>query len=72
MQNDSMTEVRHKPYKVIMVCMQAVGKSSLLYRIIESKFELDYHTTIGIDFRLVKVNTSNKEITLQIWDTAGQ
>lgn len=28
--------------------------------------------TIGIDFRIAKVQIDNKKIRLQIWDTAGQ
>lgn len=31
--------MKSKPYKIILVGTQAVGKSSLLFRIIESKFD---------------------------------
>ncbi|MCL4167486.1 UNVERIFIED_CONTAM: hypothetical protein GTU68_012018 [Idotea baltica] len=52
--------------------MQSVGKSSLLHRIIEASFMNEYSATVGVDFRIVKVPVSNKQVNLQIWDTAGQ
>lgn len=61
-----------RPYKIILVGSQAVGKSSLLHRIIDSKFDENYTTTIGVDFKTIVVPVSNKQIGLQIWDTAGQ
>lgn len=61
-----------KPYKVILVGSQSVGKSTLLHRIIESKFEPNYTSTIGVDFKTVVVPLGAKQIILQIWDTAGQ
>jgi small GTP-binding protein len=61
-----------KPYKVILIGPQAVGKSSLLHRIIESKFEENYTATIGVDFKMVVVQSGLKKVILQIWDTAGQ
>lgn len=29
-------------------------------------------TTIGVDFRFKTIKSNNKNIKLQIWDTAGQ
>jgi small GTP-binding protein len=61
-----------KPYKVILVGAQASGKSSLLHRMVEGRFEEGYTTTIGVDFKTVVVQTGLRKIALQIWDTAGQ
>ena len=61
-----------KPYKVILVGCQSVGKSSLLHRIISSNFDPNFTTTIGVDFKTVVVPLGVKQIALQIWDTAGQ
>lgn len=63
---------KSKPYKIILVGTQAVGKSSLLFRIIESKFDQNYSSTIGVDFKNVVVTVGQKQVELQIWDTAGQ
>ncbi len=61
-----------KSYKIILVGSQAVGKSSLLHRIIESKFDPNYTSTIGVDFKTLAIPIGTKKIILQIWDTAGQ
>jgi Ras-related protein Rab-8A len=29
-------------------------------------------TTIGVDFRFKTIQSNNKNVKLQIWDTAGQ
>ena len=60
------------PYKVILTGHQAVGKSSLLHRIIDARFIQDYNTTIGVDFKTVAIQLTDREVQLQIWDTAGQ
>lgn len=31
-----------------------------------------YTNTIGVDFKVKKIQRRNKEVTLQLWDTAGQ
>ncbi|KAI9203684.1 GTP-binding protein ypt2 [Polychytrium aggregatum] len=49
-----------------------VGKSCLLLRFVDDSFTPSFITTIGIDFKIRKVNIEGKQITLQIWDTAGQ
>jgi GTPase SAR1 family protein len=49
-----------------------LGKSSLLHRIASSKFDDTYTTTIGVDFKTIKISNGDKEIPIQLWDTAGQ
>ena len=68
----SIDEIYQKAFKVIMVGVQSVGKSSILHRLIESKFSSSYLATIGIDFKAYPVTLGNKIYSLQIWDTAGQ
>lgn len=48
------------------------GKSSLLLRYTTDEFIVEYMPTIGIDFRLKKVEIEGKTVTVQVWDTAGQ
>ena len=49
-----------------------VGKSCLLLQFTDQRFRQQHDLTIGVEFgsRTVKINEKN--IKLQIWDTAGQ
>lgn len=58
--------------KLLIIGESNVGKTSILQRFIENKFETSFSTTIGIDFRSKTIQVDEKEIELQIWDTAGQ
>ncbi|CAG8807011.1 6100_t:CDS:2, partial [Racocetra persica] len=49
-----------------------VGKSKLLLRFSDDSFTPSFITTIGIDFKIRKIELDGKRIKLQIWDTAGQ
>lgn len=59
-------------FKIIIVGDPGVGKTSLLLRYIEDRFEEEYLTTIGVDFYIQTLTIEDKEIKLQIWDTGGQ
>jgi Ras-related protein Rab-1A len=59
-------------FKVALVGNSAVGKSALLRRISDDKFEDSYLATIGVDFRFKTVSVGEHSVKLQIWDTAGQ
>ena len=61
-----------KGFKIILVGPQAVGKSSILSRLIETKFTTNYMSTIGVDFKTYQVNVAEQMYAIQIWDTAGQ
>jgi len=58
--------------KICLLGAFAVGKTSLVERFVRSLFSEKYHTTIGvkIDKKLVKVGET--EVTLMLWDLAGQ
>jgi Ras-related protein Rab-8A len=58
--------------KLLLIGDSGVGKSCLLLRFAENSFTPSFITTIGIDFKIKKVQISGKTIKLQIWDTAGQ
>ena len=49
-----------------------VGKSSIIVRYADKKFNQNIESTIGIDFRLKKIKIDDNMISLQLWDTAGQ
>ncbi|KAH3674670.1 hypothetical protein WICMUC_003086 [Wickerhamomyces mucosus] len=58
--------------KLLLVGDSGVGKSCLLLRFVEDKFNPSFITTIGIDFKIRTIEIDGKRIKLQVWDTAGQ
>ena len=59
-------------FKLILVGNTGVGKTSILYKFINSKLtNMNTTPTIGIDFGTKRVVIENKTIKLNIWDTAG-
>eukprot|EP00397_Hematodinium_sp_SG-2012_P063826 GEMP01088947.1.p1 GENE.GEMP01088947.1~~GEMP01088947.1.p1 ORF type:complete len:206 (+),score=56.61 GEMP01088947.1:192-809(+) len=58
--------------KLLLIGDSAVGKSSLLMRFCDDKFEQNFMITIGVDFKMKTVTREHKKLRLQIWDTAGQ
>ena len=69
-------------FKIVLIGNSGVGKSSILYRFSEDKWEEKFVPTIGVDFvsdfnnfiyqNLKAMEIDGKKIKLQIWDTAGQ
>lgn len=60
-------------FKCIVIGPGAVGKSSLVRRLIENRFELSYKFTIGVDFLAKTVEyEKGKYAKLSIWDVGGQ
>lgn len=58
--------------KIVLAGECGVGKSSLLRAFCDSDFSSSYVATIGVDFRIKKVQLDDIEVKLHIWDTAGQ
>jgi len=58
--------------KVVILGDASVGKTSLMYRYVNQKFDTAYKATIGADFLTKELMIDNSLVTLQIWDTAGQ
>jgi small GTP-binding protein len=58
--------------KLLLIGESAVGKSCLLLRFAENKFQESFLSTIGIDFKVRHVEINDTKVKLQIWDTAGQ
>lgn len=59
-------------FKYIIVGDSGTGKSCLLLRYTENKFEPMHELTIGVDFGTKIANINGQNIKIQIWDTAGQ
>lgn len=67
-----MTSQKSITLKYLVVGDSGVGKTSLLVRYCEDSFQADYLSTIGVDFKIKRIEINNCQITLNIWDTAGQ
>ena len=70
---DSMVESMNVPrFKITFVGDVSVGKTTIINRINGNPFKEVYEATIGVDFFPKKIKYNELEMTLQIWDTAGQ
>lgn len=49
-----------------------MGKTSIIIRFTDDKFDSSYQATIGIDFLSKIMYLEDRTIRLQLWDTAGQ
>lgn len=58
--------------KLLIIGDSGAGKTSLLLRFSDEKFENNLISTIGIDFKIKTVVIDGLRIKVQIWDTAGQ
>ena len=63
---------KSKVLKTIITGEGGVGKTTLLHRYIEGRFEANTRLTIGVEFFLKELNIDNDSIFLQIWDFGGQ
>jgi small GTP-binding protein len=59
-------------FKVSVAGDEAVGKTSLIRRYCEGKFETSRVATIGVDFQTKIVQRPSGSVKLSIWDMAGQ
>mmetsp|Transcript_16804 Transcript_16804/g.20528 ORF Transcript_16804/g.20528 Transcript_16804/m.20528 type:complete len:211 (-) Transcript_16804:235-867(-) len=59
-------------FKYIIIGDTGVGKSCLLLQFTDKRFQPVHDLTIGVEFGARMVTIDNKQIKLQIWDTAGQ
>jgi small GTP-binding protein len=58
--------------KILVIGDGGVGKTSLITRFTEERFQESYTATIGVDFRSRIIRCEERQVKLQIWDTAGQ
>ncbi|HLF81420.1 MAG TPA: Rab family GTPase [Anaerolineales bacterium] len=58
--------------KVVVAGDGTVGKTSLVRRFCEGKFEMTRVATIGVDFQTKLVELPERTVKLSIWDMAGQ
>lgn len=59
-------------FKYIIIGDTGVGKSCLLLQFTDKRFQPVHDLTIGVEFGARMIAIDNRQIKLQIWDTAGQ
>jgi Ras-related protein Rab-1A len=59
-------------YKILLLGDSSVGKTCFLLRFTEDTFTDNHISTIGVDYKLKIINSDDKIVKLQVWDTAGQ
>lgn len=59
-------------FKYIIIGDTGVGKSCLLLQFTDKRFQPVHDLTIGVEFGARMITIDQKQIKLQIWDTAGQ
>lgn len=67
-----MSGQEDSPLKILVIGESAVGKSCLLLRYTDNRFQETFMTTIGVDFKTKFIDIDGNHVKLQIWDTAGQ
>ena len=59
-------------YKVVVLGSSGVGKTAVCKRWIDNEFYENSQPTIGLSYFNKKATVANHEITISLWDTAGQ
>jgi len=58
-------------YKVIILGLYGVGKTSIIIRFMKKGFDEDNSSTITVDIKNFQVKVNDKIIQIQIWDSCG-
>ncbi|KAL3087625.1 hypothetical protein niasHS_009833 [Heterodera schachtii] len=61
-----------RTFRVVMCGDAAVGKSSIIMRIVKGIFQSNIASTLGVVFHVKSVRVGEQNIAVQLWDTAGQ
>ena len=59
-------------YKIVLIGDSGVGKSNILWRFTNDKFDVESKTTLGVEFASKNLIIRGHTVSAQIWDTAGQ
>ena len=58
--------------KICLLGSYGVGKTSLVGRFVHSMFDDKYHTTVGVKIDKKVLKLGGEEVTLMLWDMAGE
>ncbi|CAI9716874.1 ras-related protein Rab-21 [Octopus vulgaris] len=59
-------------FKIVLLGEGCVGKTSLILRYVENKFNDKHFSTLQASCLNKKINIGGKRVNLSLWDTAGQ
>jgi small GTP-binding protein len=59
-------------YRIVAIGDPAVGKTCILNRLMEDKFDELEPSTVGATWQLFTQDRNGQKLEIQIWDTAGQ
>ncbi|KAJ7383647.1 Ras- protein Rab-21 [Desmophyllum pertusum] len=66
------TASRKNQFKVVLLGEGCVGKTSLMLRYVQDKFNDKHLTTLQASFLNKRLNLDGQRVNIAIWDTAGQ
>ncbi len=69
--NNVQTNDKSYQFKINLVGDSSVGKTSLLSRFVNDKFEQNYRCTIGVEYKCKNISIDDNSIKLQVFDTCG-
>ena len=61
-----------RTYKVVFAGDAAVGKTSFINRLTKGIFLSNLSSTLGVDFQVKTIRVDDRNIAIQLWDTAGE
>ena len=60
-----------KTYKLIVLGMYGVGKTSIINGLMEKEVDKEYEPTMSIDIKNIQTKVNDKIIQISIWDCCG-
>ena len=63
---------KEKSLKLVLIGNMGVGKTSILTKYCDNKFNENVITTSGIEFKTKTIIKNGYKVKMQIWDTSGQ
>ena len=67
-----MAESSEMIFKIIIIGDSTTGKTNILNKYLNNKFDKDFKATIGVELGNKTLKIKNDTVNCQIWDTAGQ
>ena len=58
--------------KILVIGNSYSGKTSIVNRFVQNKFDSNYKATVACDFAIKPIKMEETEFKLQLWDLVGQ